>query len=218
LTGCGGTRGRTRRTSMWRRRATPLTQRSPTRGRTHRGAAEIRVAGHLGRRVHVHERAHHGRERCVRREPDAVGTGGVPLRAGSGNRHPGSVQPRAVPDPENSVLMITAIGGASLGSSRVRSGAGPTSGSRCRGWWRCWPQRLSSWEVGGQRLQSSTWHCFGTMHGHNFVEAILPGWIISGFGGGLAIPPSPAWQPPGCAHLTLKHRRRGGRSHSHDLP
>ncbi len=26
------------------------------------------------------------------------------------------------------------------------------------------------------------------MHGHNFAEAILPGWIISGFGGGLAIP------------------------------
>jgi hypothetical protein len=37
----------------------------------------------------------------------------------------------------------------------------------------------------GQVLMSLS---LGTMHGHNFAEAILPGWIISGFGGGLAIP------------------------------
>jgi EmrB/QacA subfamily drug resistance transporter len=37
----------------------------------------------------------------------------------------------------------------------------------------------------GQVLMSVS---LGTMHGHSFAEAILPGWIISGFGGGLAIP------------------------------
>jgi hypothetical protein len=37
----------------------------------------------------------------------------------------------------------------------------------------------------GQALMSLS---LGATHGHNFVVAILPGWIISGLGGGLAVP------------------------------